>query len=100
MGDLQWRELVHLSEQLHSVREAVVAAGRKVDCQQMKKLTDSVNGRLVIITEKKGGCMNVLGKHSFYIELHINSAHYYLPNSAHIFILQRKPKTNFYFLKF
>lgn len=59
MGDLQWRELVHLSEQLHSVGEAVVAAGRKVDGQQMTNLTDSVNGRFVSVIEKKGGCMNV-----------------------------------------
>lgn len=43
--------------------------------QQMKKLTDSVNGRLVTAIEKKGGCMNVLGKHSFFIDLHNNSAH-------------------------
>lgn len=40
---------------LNSVWEAVVAAAQKVDSDQIKKLTDSVNGRLVTVIEKKGG---------------------------------------------
>ena len=40
---------------LNRVWEAVVDAAQNVDCQQIKKLTDSMNGRLVTVTEKKGG---------------------------------------------
>ena len=40
---------------LNSVWEAVVAAAQKVDHQQIKKLTDSMNGRLITVIEKKGG---------------------------------------------
>ena len=40
---------------LNSVWEAVVAAAQKVDRQQIKKLTDSMDGRLVAVIEKKGG---------------------------------------------
>lgn len=40
---------------LTSVWEAVVAAAQKVDGQQIKKLTDSMDGRLMTVIEKKGG---------------------------------------------
>ena len=40
---------------LNSVWEAVVAAAQKVDHQQIKKLTDSMNGRLMTVIEQKGG---------------------------------------------
>lgn len=40
---------------LNSVWEAVVAAAQKVDRQQIKKLTDSMDGRLLSVIEKKGG---------------------------------------------
>ena len=39
---------------LNSVWEAVVAAAQKVDSQQIKKLNDSMNGRLITAIEKKG----------------------------------------------
>ena len=51
-GDLVWRKAVHQSG---SVWEAVFAAAQKVDRQQIKKLTDSMNERLTTATEKKGG---------------------------------------------
>ena len=40
---------------LNSLWEAVVAAAKKVDRQQIKKLTESINGRLITVIEKKGG---------------------------------------------
>ena len=40
---------------LNSVWEAVVAAAQNVDRKQIKKLTDSMNGRLITVIEKKGG---------------------------------------------
>ena len=40
---------------LNSVWEAVVAAARKVDHKQIKTLTESMDGRLLSIMEKKGG---------------------------------------------
>ena len=40
---------------LNSIWEAVIAAAQKVDRQQIKKLTDSTDGRLVAVIEKKGG---------------------------------------------
>lgn len=40
---------------LNSVWAAVVAAAQKVDRQQIKELTDSMNGRLITVIEKKGG---------------------------------------------
>lgn len=40
---------------LNSVWEAMVAAAQKIDSDQIKKLTDSMNGRLVTVIEKKGG---------------------------------------------
>ena len=52
------REIYHGGKQytsLNSVWEAVVAAAQKVDRQQIKKLTDSMDGRLVAVIEKKGG---------------------------------------------
>lgn len=52
MLDIQWGKAIHLSEQ-HL--EAVVADARKVDHQQIKKLTDSMDGRLMTVIEKKGG---------------------------------------------
>ncbi|KAK7130479.1 hypothetical protein R3I93_019969 [Phoxinus phoxinus] len=39
---------------LNSVWEAVVASAQKVDHQQIKKLTDSMNGRLITVIEKGG----------------------------------------------
>ena len=51
------REIYHEGKQytsLNIVWEAVVAAARKVDRQQIKKLTDSMDGRLVTVIEKKG----------------------------------------------
>ena len=50
-GDLRWRKTVHLSE----LCLAVVAAAQKVDRQQIKQLTDSMNGRLMTVIAKKGG---------------------------------------------
>ena len=35
--------------------EAVVAVAQKVDPQQIKKLMDSMDGKLVTVIEKKGG---------------------------------------------
>ena len=40
---------------LNSVWEAVVTAAQNVDRQQINKLTDSLNGRLITVIEKKGG---------------------------------------------
>ena len=40
---------------LNSIWEAVVVAARKVDPQQIKKLTDSMDGRLMTVIEKRGG---------------------------------------------
>ena len=40
---------------LHSVWEAVVAAAQKVDRQQIKQLTDFMNGGLMTVIAKKGG---------------------------------------------
>ena len=40
---------------LNSVWEAVAAAAQNVDRQQIKKLTDSMNGRLITVIEKKSG---------------------------------------------
>ena len=39
---------------LYCVWEAVVAAAQNVDRQQIKTLTDSMNGRHVTVIEKKG----------------------------------------------
>ena len=43
------------------VWEAVVAAAQNIDRQQIKKLTDSMNGRLINVIEKGGyiGFLNV-----------------------------------------
>lgn len=43
------------STSLNSVWEAVVAAARNVDRQQIKTLTESMDGRLLSVIEKKGG---------------------------------------------
>lgn len=40
---------------LNSVWEAVVAAAQKVDRQQIKNLTESMDRRLITVIEKKGG---------------------------------------------
>ena len=40
---------------LNSVWEAVVAAAQKVYRQQIKKVTDSLNGRPMTVTEEKSG---------------------------------------------
>ena len=41
------------STSLNSIWEAVVAASVKVDGEQIKKLTDSMDGRLMAVIEKK-----------------------------------------------
>ena len=43
------------STSLNSVWEAVVASAQKVALQQIKKLTESMNGRLITVIEKTGG---------------------------------------------
>ncbi|CAL9698388.1 unnamed protein product [Knipowitschia caucasica] len=40
---------------LNSVWEALVVTAQKVDCQQIKKLKDSMDGRLLSVIENKGG---------------------------------------------
>ena len=40
---------------LNSVWEAVVAAARNVDDEQIKTLTESMDGRLLSVLAKKGG---------------------------------------------
>ena len=40
---------------LNSIWEAVVAASVKIDREQIKKLTDSMDGRLMAVIENKGG---------------------------------------------
>ncbi|CAL9697540.1 unnamed protein product [Knipowitschia caucasica] len=40
---------------LKSVWEALVVTAQKVDRQQIKKLTDSMDGRLLSVIENKGG---------------------------------------------
>ena len=40
---------------LNSVWKALVTATQKVDHQQIKKLKDSMNGKLMTVNEKKGG---------------------------------------------
>jgi transposase len=40
---------------LNSIWEAVVAASVKVDREQIKKLTDSIDRKLMAVIEKKGG---------------------------------------------
>jgi hypothetical protein len=42
---------------LNSIWEAAVAASAKVDREQIKKLTDSMDGRLKAVIEKKGVCI-------------------------------------------
>lgn len=46
-------DILHTS--LNSICEDVVAASAKVDCEHIKKLTDSLDGRLMAVIEKKGG---------------------------------------------
>ncbi len=41
---------------LKSVCQALVVASSKVGREQIKKLTDSMDGRLMAVIEKKGGC--------------------------------------------
>lgn len=64
---------------LTSVWEAVVAAAQKVDRQQIKELTDSMDGRLMTVIEKKGGYMvtDFLGKCQKCLFIHFELFVYY-----------------------
>ncbi len=49
------REVYSEGPSLNSVWQALVAASSKVGREQIKKLTDSMDGRLMTVIEKKGG---------------------------------------------
>ncbi|KAJ1179529.1 hypothetical protein NDU88_004763 [Pleurodeles waltl] len=59
---------------LNSVWEAVVAAARNVDGEQIKTLTESMDGRLLSVLAKKGGYIG----HGFLFVLFLNVRNVYL----------------------
>lgn len=47
---------------LNSVWEAMVAKAQKVDCQQIKKLIDPMNGRLMTVLERRDNILQAVGE--------------------------------------